>query len=162
MASENLEEMFQLIKYDLTKGNTEIRELIPPRIDCYNWLFVNRGMIQELCLWALFFLLNYEQLSIYFFSRFHLLHLFFSNKKTKSHDLSSVHLTRFLFKIIQLCKTWNVIGPFPPYKLEDIELILFFKSCIIRIFVQQVCTNSLFHTAKLVESCKFYHTGRLM
>ena len=34
MASENLEEMFQLIKYNLRKENTEIRELIPPRIGC--------------------------------------------------------------------------------------------------------------------------------
>ena len=91
MASENLEEMFHLIKYDLRKENTEIRELILPRIGCHNWLCVNTGMIQEFCLWELFFLLNYEQFSIDFFSRFRLLHLFFSKKRNKSHDLSSAH-----------------------------------------------------------------------
>ena len=34
----------------------------------------------ELSLWVLFFLLNYEQFNIYFFSRFRLLHFFFSNR----------------------------------------------------------------------------------
>ena len=42
-------------------------------------------------------------------------------------------------------------GRFPSYKLEEIELILFFKSCIIQIFGHQVCMNSLFYTIKLVE-----------
>ena len=36
--------------------------------------------MQELCLSVLFFLLNYEQFNIYFFSRFRLLHFFFSNR----------------------------------------------------------------------------------
>ena len=35
--------------------------------------------MQELCLSVLFFLLNYKQFNIYFFSRFRLLHFFFSN-----------------------------------------------------------------------------------
>ena len=48
------------------------------------------------------------------------------------------------------------------YKLEEIELILFFRSCIIQVFVHQVCMNWLFYTAKLVESYKLYHTNRLM
>ena len=30
MTSENLEEIFQLIKDDITKENTKMRELIPP------------------------------------------------------------------------------------------------------------------------------------
>ena len=30
--SENFEEIFQLIKDDITKENTEMRELIPPRL----------------------------------------------------------------------------------------------------------------------------------
>ena len=47
------------------------------------------------------------------------------------------------------------------YKLEEIELILFFGSCIIQIFVHQVCMNWLFYTVKLVESYKLYHTNRL-
>ena len=34
--------------------------------------------MQELCLWVLFLLLSYEQFNIYF-SRFRLLHFFFSN-----------------------------------------------------------------------------------
>ena len=32
MASKNFEEMFQLIKDDITKENTKMRELIPPRL----------------------------------------------------------------------------------------------------------------------------------
>ena len=56
----------------------------------------------------------------------------------------------------------NVIGLFPSYKLEEIELILFLKSCIIQIFVHQVCMNSLFYTGKLVESNKLFHTNRLI
>ena len=47
--------------------------------------------------------------------------------------------------------------------MEKIELNLFFKSCIIEmVFVDQVCMNSLFYTAKLVESYKLYHTNRLI
>ena len=53
--------------------------------------------------------------------------------------VSPSHWTMFFFKIIQHCETWNVIGLFPLYKLEEIELILFFKSCIIQIF----CTSNL-------------------
>ena len=32
MTSENFEEIFQLIKDDITKENTKMRELIPPRL----------------------------------------------------------------------------------------------------------------------------------
>ena len=32
MTSENFEEMFQLIKDDITKGNTKMIELIPPKL----------------------------------------------------------------------------------------------------------------------------------
>ena len=32
MSSENFEEIFQLIKDDITKENTKMRELIPPRL----------------------------------------------------------------------------------------------------------------------------------
>ena len=32
MTSENLEEIFQLIKDDITKENTKMRELIPPML----------------------------------------------------------------------------------------------------------------------------------
>ena len=85
-----------------------------------------------------------------------------SYKKNKSSDLSSMHWTRFFFKIFQHCETWNVLGLLLSYKLEEIELILFFKSCIIQIFVHQVCMNLLFYTVKLVESYKLYHTNRLM
>ena len=46
----------------------------------------------------------------------------------------------------------GLIGLFPSYKLEEIELIPFFKSCIIQIFVHQACINSLLYTVKLVES----------
>ena len=55
-----------------------------------------------------------------------------------------------------------MIGLFPSYKLEEIELILFFKSCIIQIFVHQVFMSSLFYTVKLVESYNLYHANRLM
>ena len=55
-----------------------------------------------------------------------------------------------------------MIGLFPSCKLEEIELILFFKSCIMQIFVHQVCMNLLFYTVKLVVSYKLYHANRLM
>ena len=32
MTSENFKEIFQLIKNDITKENTKMRELIPPRL----------------------------------------------------------------------------------------------------------------------------------
>ena len=82
-----------------------------------------------------------------------------SYKKHNSPDLSSIHLTRFLFKITQHCETWNMIGLFPSYKLEEIELILFFKSYITQIFLHQVCMNWLFYTVKLVESYRLHHTN---
>ena len=51
ITSENFEKIFQLIKDDITKENTKIREIIPQIITCsHNWLFINRGVIQELCL----------------------------------------------------------------------------------------------------------------
>ena len=51
MTSENFEEIFQLIKDDITKGNTKLRELIPLRLTCsHTWFFVNMGIIQELLL----------------------------------------------------------------------------------------------------------------
>ena len=74
MTSENSEEIFQLIKDDIPKENTN-----PARtITCsHNWLFINRGVIKELWLLVLFFLINSEQLfSIYFFLPFRLLHFF--------------------------------------------------------------------------------------
>ena len=116
------------------------------------------------------FLLNYEQFSIYFFLPFCLLYVllsplwffYFPQKLLFLLDFSSFHKTDFLFKIIQHCETWNVIGLFPSYKLEEIELILFIKSYIKQIFVHQVCMNPLFYTVKLVESNKLYHTNRLM
>ena len=116
------------------------------------------------------FLINYEQFSIYFFSPFRLLHFFSliaslifllstktSYKKDKLPDLGSFHSTRFFFKITQHFKTLNVIGLFPSYKSEEIELILFFKSCIIQIIVHQICMNSLFYTVKQVESYKSFN-----
>ena len=122
------------------------------------------------------FLLDNEEFNIYFFSHSRLPHFFFSNhltyfftslknvffKKNKSPGLSSIHWTRFFFKIIQHRETWNVIGLFLSCKLEEKELVLFFKSCIIQIFVHQVCMNSLFYTVKLVESYKFHHTNGLL
>ena len=33
MTSENFEKIFQLIKDDITKDNTKIRKLIPPRLE---------------------------------------------------------------------------------------------------------------------------------
>ena len=114
-----------------------------------------------------------EQFNIDFFSRFRLLYFFSISSspfqsplwyfwKNKSPDLSSIHWTRFFFKIIQHCQKWNVTGLFPSYKLEEIEPFLFFKSVIIQIFVHQVCMKLLFYTVKLVESYKLYHTSRLM
>ena len=76
--------------------------------------------------------------------------------KNKSPDLSSLHWTIFFFNILQHYETWNVIDLFPSHKLEEIELILIFKSCSIQIYM-----NSMFHTEKLVESCKLYHANCL-
>ena len=45
--------------------------------------------MQELRLSVLFFLLNYEQFNIYFFSRFRLLHFFFSNRLSDFFLLST-------------------------------------------------------------------------
>ena len=115
----------------------------------HNWLFIIRRIIQKLCVWVLFFILNMEQFKISFFSRFRLLRSFSSNHlsdffyfpqkliKNKSPELSSINWTIFFFKIIQHCKTWNVIVLFPSYKVEETEL-LFFKSYIIQICVNQV------------------------
>ena len=51
MTSENFEEIFQLIKDDITKGNTKLRELIPFRLTCsHTWFFIKMGIIQELLL----------------------------------------------------------------------------------------------------------------
>ena len=85
MTSQNFEKMFQLIKDDINKENTKIRKLIQTITFSHNWLFTNRRIIRELCLWVLIFLLNYEQFSIYFFLWFHLLH--FSSPIKKANQL---------------------------------------------------------------------------
>ena len=103
-------------------------------------------------LWTVQHLLLFAFSSFPFFLITSLIFLLFTKTSLFLPDLSSFHKTRFFFKIIQHCETWNVIGLFPSCKLEEIELILFFKSCIIQIFVHQVCMNSLFYTVKLVES----------
>ena len=74
MTSENSEE--QLIKEHIPKENLSRPGYNLSR----NWLFINRGVVQDLWLLVLFFLINYEQLSIYFFSSFCLLHFYFSNQ----------------------------------------------------------------------------------
>ena len=94
ITSENFKEIFQLIKDDITKENPKMRELIPPRLQLAATIgFWSTGELhKELCLWVLlFFLLNYEQFNIHFFLRFRLLNLFFSNQKSKSPDLISIH-----------------------------------------------------------------------
>ena len=49
MTSEIVEEIFQLIKDNIPKENTNLRELPIQSITCcHNWLFINRGVIQEL------------------------------------------------------------------------------------------------------------------
>ena len=52
MTSDNFEEIFRLIKDDITKENTKIRETNPAQtITCsQNWFFINRQIIQKLCL----------------------------------------------------------------------------------------------------------------
>ena len=52
ITSGNFEEIFQLIKDDINKENTKMKELNPAQtITCSNnWLLINRGIIQELCL----------------------------------------------------------------------------------------------------------------
>ena len=55
MASENFEQLFQMIKDDITKENT--KTII--RTCSHNLLFINMEVIQELCLRVLVFVLNY-------------------------------------------------------------------------------------------------------
>ena len=78
MTSENSKEIFQLIS-DISTENAKLRELILPRLQLlstgYNFYqqattFINRGVIQELWLWVLFFVINFEEFNIYVFSPF--------------------------------------------------------------------------------------------
>ena len=52
MTSENFEEIFQLIKDDITKGNTKIKKTNPvqTRTCNHNYPFIDRRIIQELFL----------------------------------------------------------------------------------------------------------------
>ena len=98
MPSENFEEIFQLVKDDITRENTKMRESIPPRLTfaAIISLFINREILQEssvfILLYTVFVLLRYhipqtlmfcplrnDLFNIYIFCRFHLFHLFFSN-----------------------------------------------------------------------------------
>ena len=54
-------------------------------------------------------------------------HKNFLLNKNKSPDLSYINWIRFFFKIIQHWETWNVIGLFPSYQLEEIKLSYFSK-----------------------------------
>ena len=55
---ENFEKIFQPTKDEINKENTKMREPILPITCNHNWLFINRGIIQELCLWVYFFYLT--------------------------------------------------------------------------------------------------------
>ena len=99
MPSENFEEIFQLVKDDITRENTKMRESIPPRLTfaAIISLFINREILKESSvfillytvfelLWChipqtvMFFPLKNDLLNIYIFlCLFHLFHLFFSN-----------------------------------------------------------------------------------
>ena len=109
--------------------------------------------------------LIFTSIRAFFFSIFSSLHtLIFPQKLIKKKQITwfKLHSSNHIFlQNNSALRTWNVIGLFPSYKLEEIELILFFKSCIIQIFAHQVCMNSLFNTVKLVESYKLYHRNRL-
>ena len=51
MTSKNFEEIFQLLKDDVTKENTKIRELITPRLELAATTgFLSRAITEELCL----------------------------------------------------------------------------------------------------------------
>ena len=74
--SENFEEIFQLIKDDITKENTEIRELILPRLQLAATIgFLSTGEL---------YYSTMNSSTFNFFLRFHPLHFFFSNQKYKS------------------------------------------------------------------------------
>ena len=47
-------------------------------------------------------------------------------------------------------------------KKTSVSFILFFKSCIIQMFVHQVCMNLLFYNVKIVKPYTLYHTNCLM
>ena len=98
MPSENFEEIFQLVKDDITRENTKMRESIPPRLTfaAIISLFINREILKESSVFILlytvfvllrchipqtlmFFPLKNDLFNIYIFCRFHLFHLFFSN-----------------------------------------------------------------------------------
>ena len=84
----------------MTSGNFEknLSSSVSPvhSITCsHNWLFINREIIQQLCLWVFFFLLDYEQFNIYFFSCVRLFHFFFSNNPfTLFHSLQKLLLKK--------------------------------------------------------------------
>ena len=106
MTSKNQEEIFQLIKDDIPKEKTKLRKLIPPRLQlaANNWLLISKGVMKELCLWVLFFLINYEQFSIYFFLPFRLLHFFFSNHLSDFYSPQKLLIKKQItwFKLISL------------------------------------------------------------
>ena len=86
MTSENPKEIFQLIN-DISTENAKLRELILPRLQLlstgYNFYqqattFINRGVIQELWLWVLFFVINWRVQHLRLFP-FRPLHFFFSD-----------------------------------------------------------------------------------
>ena len=85
-----------------------------------------------------------EQFNIYFISFLTIVFSIFSSLSTslivlptKTSPDKFYLSSRFFLKIIQHIKSWNVIGAFLSYKLEEKELILFLKSCIMQIFVHK-------------------------
>ena len=115
--------------------------------------FYQQGIILELCLLVLFFLLNYEQFNIYFFSLFRPLH--FSLFRL-------LHLFHFLVQNNSALRNvkcdWSIsfiqVGrnrTYPNFKKLDHTNI--FASSLYEFAI---------YTVTLVESYRLYHTNRLM
>ena len=149
-------ELWRNISADKRRHNSRKHENERPTqtITCsHNWFLINREILQELCLWVLFFYSTTNSLTFTYFRAFvfsifsslitSLIFFYSPQKLLKSPDLSSIYWTRFFFKTVQHCETWNVIVLFLSYNLEEIELTQFFRSCINEIFLHHVCMNSL-------------------
>ena len=126
----------------------------------HNWLFINRGITQDLCLWVLlYFLLNNEHFNICFFLRFRFPHFsslitspifLFRTKSSyqnnESSDLSSIHWTRFFFKISRNVKCdWSIsfiqVGRNRTHPIFQMP------------YYTNICTSSLCESAQSQTSC---------
>ena len=91
MTSENSEEIFQLIKDDITKENIRMRELIPPRLAAI-FGFLSTGELYKSYIYEYYSFYSTMNSSIFTSFRAFDFSIFSSLvKKNKSYDLNSIH-----------------------------------------------------------------------